>query len=79
VEVHPLALRPDDHDHLYRAGAAKGRRVHARARAESAAIEGELRAELGDAVVDGLRRALLCFIEREGALAEVEAQRSRMT
>jgi DNA-binding MarR family transcriptional regulator len=58
---------------------AKGRRVHARARAESAAIEGELRADLGDAAVDGLRRALLRFIEREGALAEVDAQRSRMT
>jgi DNA-binding MarR family transcriptional regulator len=57
---------------------AKGRRVHARARAESAAIEGELRAELGDAAVDGLRRALLLFIEREGALAEAAAQRSRM-
>ena len=58
---------------------AKGTRVHARARAESAAIEGELRDDLGDAAIDGLRRALLRFIEREGALPEVEAQRSRMT
>jgi hypothetical protein len=58
---------------------AKGTRVHARARAENAAIEAELRAGVGDAAVDGLRRALLLFIEREGAFAEVEAQRSRMT
>jgi hypothetical protein len=53
--------------------------VHERARADSAAIEGELRADLGDAAVDGLRRALLRCIEREGALPEVDAQRSRMT
>ena len=59
--------------------AAKGRRVHERARAESMAIERELRNELGDAAIDGLRDGLLSFIEREGALAEVEAQRSRLT
>ncbi len=59
--------------------AAKGRRVHERARAESMAIESELRTELGHAAIDGLRDGLLSFIEREGALAEVEAQRSRLT
>ena len=67
----PAATRP-------RAGARRGG-GYTRARAESAAIEGELRADLGDAAIDGLRRALLRFIEREGALPEVEAQRSRLT
>ena len=42
------------------------------------AIEAELRAEVGDRAVDGLRRALLAFIEREGALDEVKALRSRV-
>jgi DNA-binding MarR family transcriptional regulator len=56
---------------------AKGRRVRKRAAAESNAIEAELRADAGDRAVDGLRRALLAFIEREGALDEVRALRSR--
>jgi DNA-binding MarR family transcriptional regulator len=56
---------------------AKGRRVRERAAAESAAIEAELRAEAGDRAVDGLRRSLLAFVEREGALDEVRALRSR--
>ena len=56
---------------------AKGRRVRVRAAAESAAIEAELRAAVGDRAVDGLRRALLAFVEREGALDEVRALRSR--
>ena len=38
----------------------------------------ELRAEVGDRAVDGLRRALLAFVEREGALEEVRALRSRV-
>jgi DNA-binding MarR family transcriptional regulator len=58
---------------------AKGRRVRERAAAESAAIEAELRADVGDRAVDGLRRALLAFVEREGALEEVTALRSRVT
>ena len=42
-------------------------------------IEAELRAAVGDRAVDGLRRALLAFVEREGALDEVRALRSRVT
>ena len=57
---------------------AKGRRVRQRAAAESAAIEAELREAAGERAVDGLRRALLTFIEREGALEEVQALRSRV-
>ena len=57
---------------------AKGRRVRERAAAESAAIEAELREAVGDREVDGLRHALLAFIEREGALEEVQALRSRV-
>src|SRR3954452_11605068 len=56
---------------------AKGRRVRERAAAESEAIEAELRAACGDRAVDALRRALLAFVEREGALEEVLALRSR--
>jgi DNA-binding MarR family transcriptional regulator len=56
---------------------AKGRRVRRRAAAESATIEAELRAAAGDRAVDGLRRSLLAFVEREGALDEVRALRSR--
>jgi hypothetical protein len=52
--------------------------VRRRAAAESAAIEAELRAEIGDRAVDGLRRALLAFIDHEGALDEVNALRSRV-
>ena len=56
---------------------AKGRRVRKRAAEESATIETELRATVGDRAVDGLRRSLLAFVEREGALEEVEALRAR--
>src|SRR4051794_29785446 len=56
---------------------AKGRRVRERAAAESDAIEAELRDAAGDRAVAGLRRALLAFVEREGALEEVRALRSR--
>ena len=48
-----------------------------RAAEESATIEAELRAAVGDRAVDGLRRALLAFVEGEGALDEVRALRSR--
>src|SRR3954447_21872515 len=56
---------------------AKGRRVRERAAAESEAIEAELREAAGDDAVAGLRKALLAFVEREGALDEVRALRSR--
>src|SRR3954451_496215 len=56
---------------------AKGRRVRERAAAESEAIEAELRDTAGERAVAGLRRALLAFVEREGALEEVRALRSR--
>ena len=56
---------------------AKGRRVRRRAAEESATIEAELRARVGDRAVDGLRRSLLAFVEAEGAIEEVRALRSR--
>src|SRR4051812_34360193 len=56
---------------------AKGRRVRERAAAESEAIEAELREAAGPRAVAGLRSALLAFVEREGALEEVRALRSR--
>ena len=56
---------------------AKGRRVRERAAAESDAIEAELRDAAGDRAVRGLRAALMAFVEREGALEEVRALRSR--
>ena len=70
---------PDDRRRTRLRLSAKGRRVRERAAAESAAIEAELRAAVGDRAVDGLRRALLAFVEREGALDEVRALRSRVT
>jgi DNA-binding MarR family transcriptional regulator len=70
---------PDDRRRTHLRLSAKGRRVRQRAAAESAAIEAELRAAVGDRAVDGLRRALLAFVEREGALDEVTALRSRVT
>jgi DNA-binding MarR family transcriptional regulator len=68
---------PDDRRRTRLRLSAKGRRVRERAAAESAAIEAELRAAVGDRAVDGLRRALLAFVESEGALDEVRALRSR--
>jgi DNA-binding MarR family transcriptional regulator len=70
---------PDDRRRTRLRLSAKGRRVRERAAAESSAIEAELRAAVGDRAVDGLRRALLAFVEREGALDEVRALRSRVT
>ena len=71
------AADPDDRRRMRLRLSAKGRRVRERAAAESATIEAELRADAGAAAVDGLRRALLAFVEREGALEEVRALRSR--
>jgi DNA-binding MarR family transcriptional regulator len=72
------AADPEDRRRTRLRLSAKGRRVRVRAAAESAAIEAELRADVGDRAVDGLRRALLAFVEREGALDEVTALRSRV-
>src|SRR3954465_732474 len=56
---------------------AKGRRVRDRAAAESEAIEAELREVAGPRAGARLPPALLAFVEREGALDEVLALRSR--
>jgi DNA-binding MarR family transcriptional regulator len=71
------ATDPEDRRRTRLRLSAKGRRVRKRAAAESASIEAELRAAVGDRAVDGLRRSLLAFVEREGALDEVRALRSR--
>jgi DNA-binding MarR family transcriptional regulator len=71
------AADPDDRRRTRLRLSAKGRRVRRRAAAESATIEAELRAAVGDRAVDGLRRSLLAFVEREGAIEEVRALRSR--
>jgi DNA-binding MarR family transcriptional regulator len=68
---------PDDRRRTRLRLSAKGRRVRQRAAAESDAIEAELREAVGERAVAGLRRALLAFVEREGALDEVQALRSR--
>jgi DNA-binding MarR family transcriptional regulator len=68
---------PDDRRRTRLRLSAKGRRVRERAAAESDAIEAELREAAGERAVAGLRRALLAFVEREGALDEVQALRSR--
>jgi DNA-binding MarR family transcriptional regulator len=79
VERGYLLRRPDPEDRRRTRLrlSAKGRRARERAAAESEAIEAELREATGPRAVDGLRRALLAFVEREGALEEVRALRSR--
>ena len=71
------AADPDDRRRTRLRLSAKGRRVRKRAAEESATIEAELRATVGDRAVEGLRRSLLAFVEAEGALEEVRALRSR--
>ena len=71
------AADPDDRRRTRLRLSAKGRRVRQRAAEESATIEAELRATVGDRAVDGLRRSLLAFVEAEGAIEEVRALRSR--
>ncbi len=56
---------------------AKGEAVRAAALAESARMEAELRAELGDGDVDALRRVLLAFAERHGGGEDVAGARAR--
>jgi DNA-binding MarR family transcriptional regulator len=54
-----------------------GERVRAAALAESAAMERELQAQLGDAAVDTFRTVLSEFVQRNGAGEELAAGRSR--
>src|SRR3954447_5814681 len=68
---------PDDRRRTRLRLSARGRRVRERAAGESDAIEAELREAAGERAVAGLRKALLAFVEREGALEEVRALRSR--
>ena len=55
----------------------KGRTVRRAALAASRRLERELRADVGDADADALRRALLAFLERHGVLADAAASRAR--
>ncbi len=55
----------------------KGHAVLARATRTSAAMERELRQSLGDADVAALRRVLMAFVERHGALDDVLARRAK--
>jgi DNA-binding MarR family transcriptional regulator len=57
--------------------AKKGERVRAQALATSAALERELRRAAGPGAVDGLRRALLALLARQGGLDDVLARRAR--
>lgn len=56
---------------------ALGVNVRARALAESAAMENELRQRLGDSTVGQFRTVLTDFVERHGAGPELAASRSR--
>ena len=74
-----LAQAPDETDRRQirlRLG-AKGRRVREQALATSAAVERELRRAAGSTSVDGLRRALLELLGRQGGLEDVLARRAR--
>jgi DNA-binding MarR family transcriptional regulator len=55
----------------------KGQRVRAQALATSATVERELRRAAGPAAVDGLRRALVDLLARQGGLEDVLARRAR--
>lgn len=55
----------------------KGRTVRQAALAASRRLERELRANVGDADVDALRRALLAFLDSHGVLADAAAGRAR--
>ena len=56
-----------------------GERVWVRARAESEAMEAELRERFGDAQVGHLRALLTDFVERHGGAEELAANRARAT
>jgi DNA-binding MarR family transcriptional regulator len=74
-----LDRRPDPRDRrcVRLTLSRRGRAVFARATRTSATMERELRARLGDADVDGLRRALMAFVERHGSLEDVLARRAK--
>jgi DNA-binding MarR family transcriptional regulator len=55
----------------------RGRRVRTAALAASEEMERELRADLGDADVEAMRRVLLRFAERHGGLEDARAARAR--
>jgi DNA-binding MarR family transcriptional regulator len=55
----------------------KGRKVRGTALTASRAMERELREQLGDAEVDGLRHGLDALLARHGALEDAHAGRSR--
>jgi DNA-binding MarR family transcriptional regulator len=71
------ATHPDDRRVKLLHLTAKGRKVRRAALAESHKLEQELRAEVGDAAVDDMRRALEQLLERHDALADARAGRSR--
>ena len=56
-----------------------GERVWVRARAESEAMEAELRERFGDDQVGHLRELLTDFVERHGGAEELAANRARAT
>ena len=56
-----------------------GERVWVRARAESEAMEAELRERFGDEQVGHLRALLTDFVERHGGAEELAANRARAT
>jgi DNA-binding MarR family transcriptional regulator len=68
---------PEDRRQKLLALTEKGLTVRRAALAASLAMEDELRAELGDADVEAMRRALLAFLEWHGAGAEAGSGRSR--
>lgn len=68
---------PNDRRSLRLRLTAKGKRVRRRALATSAAIEEELRSEVGADAVAALRRGLLALVTREGSLEDVMARRAR--
>jgi DNA-binding MarR family transcriptional regulator len=55
----------------------KGERVRAAALQASHGLEAELRADLGEAEVDAMRRVLLRFLERHEGLEGAQAGRAR--
>jgi DNA-binding MarR family transcriptional regulator len=74
-----LAREPDPGDRRRKllTITARGRAVREAALAASEEMERELRAEVGDADVEAMRRALLAFLARHGVEADAAAGRSR--
>jgi DNA-binding MarR family transcriptional regulator len=74
LERHP---DPDDRRVKVLRLTDKGRRVRRTALAASRTMERELREEIGDAAVDGLRDGLDALLAQHGALDDARAGRSR--